>query len=164
MADKPTPDEAAALLAEARAISDGSARAEAAIAVASTMLSSSAAQPYDERSRDPAVLEPTRHAVDLAHRAGDATLESAALDQLTAVHLALDDIPEAVRVVRRRLEVIGTLAVVASNGFELLDSHLMAAEVALAAGDLVAASDHADALAPLALLPRRGPPRPDASA
>ena len=75
------------------------------------MLSNTAAQPYDLRNRDPAVFESTRHAIDLAHRAGDATLESAALDELTAVHLAVDDIPGAVRVVRRREQVIGTLAV-----------------------------------------------------
>ena len=54
--------------------------------------------------------------------------------------------------VRRRRELIGTLAVVASNGFELLDIHIMASEVCLAAGDLVAASDHADALARLPFL------------
>jgi predicted ATPase/DNA-binding CsgD family transcriptional regulator len=148
MADKPTPDDAAAVRDEARAISDGSARAEAAIALA-IVTPTTAVRALDGRNRDPAVLEPARRAVDLAQQTGDATLESAALDELTAAHLALDDIPEAARVVHRRGEVIGALAVVASNGRELLDCHLMAADVSLAAGDLVAAGDHADALARL---------------
>ena len=148
MADKPIPDQAAALRDEARAISDGSARAEAAIALA-FVTPATAATAYHGRNRDAAVPEPARLAVDLAHQAGNATLESAALDELCAAHLALDDIPEASRVLRRRGQVIETLPVVASNGFELLDFHLMASEISLAAGDLVAAGNHADALARL---------------
>jgi hypothetical protein len=149
MADNPTPEDAAALCREARAISDSSARAEAAIALARTMLSNSAAEPYDRYHRDPADFAATREAVDLAHRAGDTALESAALDELVAVHLAIDDIPGAMRVVRRRGSIISTLTVDASNGYELHDCHQMAAEVALAAGDLAAAGEHADALARL---------------
>ena len=148
MADKPAPDAAAALRDEARAISDGSTRAEAAIALA-IVTSRAARSKLRARQSDDALLRATRHAVDLAHRSGDGTLESAALDLLTAVHLALDDIPAAVRVLRRRGEVIGTLSVAASNGFELLDSQRMASDVFLAAGDLLAAGDHADALARL---------------
>ena len=151
MADKPTPDKAAGLTDEAQAISDGSARPRAAIALSWTMLSNTAAQPYDERN-GAAVLESARHAIELAHRAGDATLESAALDWLTAVHVALDDIPEAVRVVRRRVELIRSLPVVASNGLELLDIHRTASDVYLAAGDLVAAGESADAVARLPFL------------
>ena len=52
IADGRTADEAAALRYEARAI-----------AVSSTMLSNTAAQPYDLRNGDPAVFESTRHAV-----------------------------------------------------------------------------------------------------
>jgi predicted ATPase/DNA-binding CsgD family transcriptional regulator len=151
MADKPTPDKAASLTDEAQATSDGSARPQAAIALSWTMLSNTAAQPYDERN-GAAVLESARHAIDLAHRAGDATLESAALDWLTAVHIALDDIPEAVRVVRRRAELIRSLPVVASNGLELVDIHRMASDVYLAAGDLVAAGESADAVTRLPFL------------
>ena len=147
MADQSTPEEAVALCDEARAFSDGSARAEAAIAVASTMLNLSAAEPYHRRRRD--TIEAAQRSIDLAHRTGDAILESAALDGLTAVYLAQDDIPAAVAVARRRTELVRTLPVVASYGFELLDSELMAAEVSLAAGDLVGAGDHADALTQL---------------
>jgi hypothetical protein len=148
MADKPQPDDGATLRDQASSISDGSARAEAAIALA-TLTPTTAAAAYDGRNRDAAVLQQARRVVGLAHRAGDATLESAALDELCAVHLALDDIHEAAKVVQYRGEVNGRLAVVASNGFELLDCHLMASEVSLAAGDLVAAGHHADALARL---------------
>ena len=135
----PTPAEAASLRDAARATSDGSNRAEAAIATATAF----------GAPDDPAVLELSQQAVDLARRAGDATLESAALDQLCVVHLARKDLPEAVRMIHERDQVIRTLAVDAGTGFEHSDFHLMASEVYLAAGDLIAARRHADALARL---------------
>ena len=95
MADRRTADDAAALRYDARTISDGSAQPEAAIALSWTMLSNTTAQPYDLRNGNPAALESTRHAIDLAHRVGDAILESAALDEVIAVHLAVDDIPRS---------------------------------------------------------------------
>jgi predicted ATPase/DNA-binding CsgD family transcriptional regulator len=140
MSEPHPPAEAEALLAEAQAMSDGSARDEAAIAVA---------RGYDELARDPRAVELARRAVDLAERAGDGIVQSIALDLLCAVLLALNDIPGATRVVRRRAEVIRTLAIGASSGFELGDFHLYASDVDLAAGDLVGAADHADALARL---------------
>jgi hypothetical protein len=51
--------------------------------------------------------------------------------------------------VRRRGEVISKLPLIASTGLEYLDYHHIASDVFLAAGDLVAAGDHADALARL---------------
>ena len=60
MADRRTADEAAALRYDAWAISDGSARAEAAIAVSWTRLSNTAAQPYHLRNGDPARCGPSR--------------------------------------------------------------------------------------------------------
>ena len=77
------------------------------------------------------------------------SLHSIALDLLTAANLVDDDIAEAVRIARRRLELLDTLAVGPLSGFEFGDGHLMAAEVDLAAGDLAGAAAHAEALAGL---------------
>ena len=51
--------------------------------------------------------------------------------------------------IRRRGEVISELPLTASTGLEYLDYHHIVSDVYLAAGDLVAAGDHADALARL---------------
>ena len=90
-----------------------------------------------------------RRVARLAERAGDGILHSIALDQLTLACFVDDDIAEAVRVARRRLDVLDTLAVGPLGGFELADGELMAAEVDLAAGNLAAAAGHARALAGL---------------
>ncbi len=140
MADQHTEAEATALVAEARTVSDGSPLAEAAIAVAAA---------YHQLARDPRAVDVARQAVDLAEQAADGVLQSAALDLLCSEFIALYDLPEAVRVVRRRGAVIRALALDAGSGFEHGDFHLYASDVDLTAGDLVAAGNHADALAGL---------------
>jgi hypothetical protein len=127
--------EADALVEQARSLSDGSPLVQAAIAVA-------------EFGYQPTVGE-SRRVAGLAERAGDGILHSIALDQLTLAHLVDDDIAGAVRAARSRLELLDTLAVGPLSGFELGDGQLMAAEVALAAGDLAAAAAKATALAGL---------------
>jgi predicted ATPase len=138
MSEKRTAGEAAQLLAEASALFDGSAIAAAAIALATA-------------SADGAdlLVGPAEQAVESARLAGDQTIESAALDLLTAVHLRDNDLSAALRVVRQRDAVIGSLPMVASSGFELSDHCLYGSEVLLAAGDLAAAADYADRLARL---------------
>ena len=89
--------EADALVAEARALSDGSPLVQAALAVA--------------EFGDPPAVGDARRIVELAERAGDGILHSIALDQLTLACLVDDDIAEAVRVARRRLDLLDTLAV-----------------------------------------------------
>jgi hypothetical protein len=140
MSEPHSPAEAAALLAEAQPLSDGSARTEAAVALATA---------YLEGTRDAGAVGPALRAVELAERAADGVVHSAALDLLCTVRLALRDIPGAVRVVRHRAEVIRALPVGATSGFECGDFHLYASDVDLAAGDLAGARDHADALARL---------------
>ncbi len=127
--------EADVLVAEARALSDDSPLARAALAVA-------------DYGTSPTV-EDSRRVAELAERAGDGVLRSIALDLLTFACLVEGDIAEAVRVARRRLELLDTLPVEPLSGFELSDGHLMAAEVDLAAGDLAAAASHAEGLAGL---------------
>jgi predicted ATPase/DNA-binding CsgD family transcriptional regulator len=138
MAELHTADEAAALLAESIAVSDGSARAEAAIVVAAAF------GDYVNLT-----VERAEHAVTLAERVADPVLQDSALDLLTALHLRLDDLPAAVETVRRRQAVVDSLAMVAANGFELSDHYLYASEVLLAAGDLPGAATYADRLASL---------------
>ena len=138
MAETLTDEEAAALLAEAAALSDGSAVAEAAITVAKAFAG------YRGLT-----VEQSEHAVSVAREAGDLALEDAALDLLTAVHLRLDDIPSAVAAVRRRDAVVGRLPMAATYGFEHKDHTQYGCEILLAAGDLAGASDYADRLARL---------------
>jgi predicted ATPase/DNA-binding CsgD family transcriptional regulator len=135
MASQHSQAEAGALIAKSQALSDGSPLAQAALAVA-------------ECHPPPGAGDP-RRAVELAKRADDGTVHSIALDWLTVANLADDDIAEAVRTARRRLELLDTLPVGPLTGFEFADDYLMAAEVDLAAGDLPGAAAHADALADL---------------
>jgi predicted ATPase/DNA-binding CsgD family transcriptional regulator len=128
--------EADALVAEVRALSDDSPLIPAAIAVATAW----AASPGPSEAR---------RIVDLAERAGDGIVHSIALDLLTMTNLVNDDIAEAVRTARRRLELLDTLPISPLSGFEFGDSRLMAAETDLGAGDLAGAAAHAEALARL---------------
>jgi predicted ATPase/DNA-binding CsgD family transcriptional regulator len=134
MATRHSPAEADALIARSRALSDGSPLARAALAVA--------------ECPPPGIGDP-RRAVELAERAGNGIVHSIALDWLTSANLADDDVAEAVRTARRRLELLDTLPVGPLTGFEFADGYLMAAEVGLATGDLAGAAAHADTLAGL---------------
>jgi predicted ATPase/DNA-binding CsgD family transcriptional regulator len=128
--------EADALLAEARVLSDDSPLTEATIAVATGWV---AKPPVGDALR----------VVGMAERAENAIVHSIALDLSTIANLDNDDIAEAVRTARRRLDVLDTLEVGALGGFELGDGHLTAVEADLAAGNLASAADHADTLAGL---------------
>jgi predicted ATPase/DNA-binding CsgD family transcriptional regulator len=136
MAEPHSPAEAAGLVAEARAVSDGSPVAEAAIAMAAGY-------------NDPDTLAHAQRAVELAEQTDDAIVHSAALDRLVGVYLALHDVAAALRVVRRRIDLLETMPIGTLNGFEFCDGRLMAADTALAAGDLSGATAHAEALARL---------------
>ncbi len=76
-------------------------------------------------------------------------MHSIALDLLTIANLMDDDIAEAARIARRRLDVLDTLVVGPLSGFEFGDGHLMAVETDLAAGNLAGAAAHAETLAGL---------------
>ena len=134
MAERHSPAEAAALVAEARAVSDSSPVAEAAIAMAADY-------------GDTGPLDQAQRALELAEQAADAIVHSAALDRLIAVYLARHDVATAMGVVRRRIDLLATVPIGAPSGFEFGDGRLMAADAALAAGDLAGAAAHAQALA-----------------
>ena len=140
IADLPTEAETAATFAEAERLSDGSTRAEAALATAQ-----SGARLLDDET-DFALA---RRGVDLAREAGDPVMESRALDQVSAMLIGLDELAEAKVVVDRRAELVASLELDASTALEAADCYLMASETYLATGDLAAAGEYADALAGL---------------
>src|SRR5689334_4086339 len=98
MAEPHSPAEAAELVAEARAVSDGSPVAEAAIAMASGY-------------NDPGTLDQAQRAAELAEQAGDGIVHSAALDRLAGAYLARHDVAAAVRVLRLRIDLLATVPI-----------------------------------------------------
>jgi hypothetical protein len=86
--------------------------------------------------------ELAEHGIALARRPGDPLAESAALDLRTSVLLARGDIRAAAASALRRTELLAPLRRRAiACGLELFDAYQMAAETAIAAGDLAAARE-----------------------
>ena len=133
----------------ARIATSGSVVAEATVAAADV-----ARLP----DTDPAVLELTTRAIDLACSAAAPLVQSAALDRLSSYHLAHADIAEALDAVRRRCDVLATVPLDASSGFQFNDYLLMASEIDLAAGNLALAAHHTDTLAELTCYREQGYP------
>ncbi|HEX6150669.1 LuxR C-terminal-related transcriptional regulator, partial [Nocardioides sp.] len=123
-----------ALVAEARALGGGDAHVEAAVLVVTAV---------QGELLDPATLELTERAVELARRVGDARLESVGLDELTAVRLAYGELDGAAAAARRRLELLTPLADDVEMAWEYSDALHMAPMVYLAAGDLETARRYA---------------------
>ena len=149
MSELAPPGEERALLAEASALAAGDVQVEAAALTVTTAADES----------DPAYAALAERAVELAHRVGDARLESHALDQLTAVHLICGELDEAVATVQRRLDLLAPRANDVEMAWEYPDTLHMAPMVYVAAGDLEAARRYAQQRSELPLLPRGGPPR-----
>jgi len=141
IADVPGRDECEAWLDEARAHACGSPPADAAIAAATV-----GGLPL---ARADAVESATRAAM-CARDAGAPLAASVALDHLSACHLTHSDLANTLEALRRRGEVLETLRLDASSGFQFNDFLLMASEVHLAAGNLALAAHYADTLAELA--------------
>ena len=142
MSDPPVPGAAQGLLAEARTLAAGDVHVEAAILTVTT--------PTDEF--DPTYADLAERAVELAHRVGDVRLESHALDQVTAVRLVSGQPNAAVASVRRRLELVEPRADDPELAWEHSDTLHMAPLVCLAAGDLRAAREYAQARSELPFL------------
>ncbi|MET0580272.1 MAG: hypothetical protein ABW122_16560, partial [Ilumatobacteraceae bacterium] len=140
IADRPDDDDCAGWLAEARSNANGSPDVEATIATAVEC----------GRPRTSDSAESADRAALAAHTANVALVESVALDCLCIAHLARADLAGALEALGRRSEVMATLSLDASTGFQFNDFLLMASEVHLAAGNLARAGDYADTLAELA--------------
>lgn len=130
MATAPADGEAEALLAEGWALADGDLTAQARLLTA---------EAFDRSTADPATVDLIERALTLARRINDPLIESAALDQLTTVQLARGDVRAAAASSLRRTELLAPIAVTAVAGMEFFDGLVMAAECAVAAGDLPAA-------------------------
>ena len=123
------------LLSEARALAGGDPVAEVRIRVAEAFAGPEA---------DPATTAATEQALALAHRAGDPLAESAALDLLTADQLARGEVRAAAASALRRTTLLAALPIRADAGLEVSDAFCMAADTAVAAGDLSAARGFAE--------------------
>ena len=130
ISDMPPAGAVDALVTEARALAAGDLAAKARIRVAEAF-----AGPED----DPATAEATWQALALARQSGDPLAESAALDQLTAVQLVRGEVRAAAASALRRTSLLAALPVRADAGLEVSDACCMAADTAIAAGDLPAA-------------------------
>lgn len=137
----PTTARTVELLAQATALAGDSPHALAAIAVAE------ASRIDMNRS-----FEIVDRAIELARAVDDVLLIDAALDQLCAAQLEVADLHAAVDTVATRLVALETLPVDTVSAMDYLDAHLMAVHVNLAAGHLIAARRHADAIAGLPFL------------
>ncbi|MER5638558.1 LuxR C-terminal-related transcriptional regulator [Kitasatospora sp. NPDC002227] len=128
--------EPAGLAAEALALAEGDPKVRARVAVVGAYLLD---------GQDPHDPAPAERAIALARRAGDPLAESAALDQLSCVHLARGEIRAAEAAARRRVELTAAFRHrPLAAGLELFDSCQMAAETFTASGDLAAARELAD--------------------
>ncbi len=130
MATGPAVGEVAALIAKGWTLADGDLTAQARLLTA---------EAFNSGIADPATVHLVERALTLARRAGDPLAESAALDQLTSVQLARGEIRAAAAIALRRTELLAPMPVTAMAGLEFLDGFVMAAECAVAAGDLPAA-------------------------
>ncbi|MFI7541396.1 ATP-binding protein [Actinoplanes sp. NPDC049599] len=137
MATEPTAGAAAALIARGWALAGGDPAATARLLTA---------EAFHGSESDPATVELIERALTLARRVGDPLIESAALDQLTAVHLGRGDVRAAAASALRRTELLAPMPVTAVAAMEHFDGFVMAAECAVAAGDLPAARRLAEGL------------------
>jgi predicted ATPase/DNA-binding CsgD family transcriptional regulator len=130
MATTPAAGEAGRFVAQGWAVADENPRAQARLLVAEAFACDAA---------DPGTAELLDRAIALAQQAGDPLAESAALDQLASGQLARGEVREAAATSFRRTRLLAPITVTASMGVEVFDALFMAAETAVAAGDLAVA-------------------------
>ncbi|WP_344264622.1 ATP-binding protein [Actinomadura napierensis] len=133
----PVAGQVEALIAEGRELAGGDPAARARLLTA---------EAFNGATDDPATAGLVERALTLARRIGDPLIESAALDQLTAIQLVRGEIRAAAASASRRIELMAPLPVTAVSGLEFFDGFTMASDCAVAAGDLPAARSHAEHL------------------
>ncbi|PZF82849.1 hypothetical protein C1I92_15210 [Jiangella anatolica] len=136
LAEVPSAETAAAWLATARELGGDDPGTAARIAVA---------EAFAAADDDPDTVARTERALELARESGEPAVESAALDQLTGLHLARGEARAALASALRRTALLFAPAD-PESGFELSDAFGMATESAIAAGDLRQARQAAEAL------------------
>jgi hypothetical protein len=129
MATVPAAGEAEALIARGWALAEGDLAAQARLL---------SAEAFSSDVADPITVHLIDRSLRLARRVDAPLIESAVLDQLTAVQLAHGDVHAAAASSLRRTELLAPMPVTALAALEHFDGLIMAAECAVAAGDLVA--------------------------
>ena len=107
--------EAEALIAKGWALADDDLAAQARLLTA---------EAFNGDDTDPATVDLVERALTLARRVGDPLIESAALDQLTAMQLARGEVRAAAASAMRRTEILAPMPVTATTGLEFFDSLL----------------------------------------
>jgi predicted ATPase/DNA-binding CsgD family transcriptional regulator len=137
MATEPAAGQVEALITRGWVLADGDLTAQARLLTA---------EAFNGATADPATVHLVERALTLARRAGDPLIESAALDQLTAIQLARGEIRAAAASALQRTELLAPLPVTTVAALEFFDGFGMAADCAVAAGDLPAARRLAERL------------------
>ncbi|TJZ76438.1 ATPase [Rhodococcus oryzae] len=144
------PEEAIALIAEARELAGDDQAAQAAVALAEAGRGLTEAFGAAEGASDDAVAETiarAERAVELAHRTGDPLAESAALDTLTGAQSWSGDAFAAAATARRRITLLASAPPTPTGTHELIDALGEATEAGLGVGDLPGARRWARQLA-----------------
>ncbi|WP_103564302.1 ATP-binding protein [Actinomadura rubteroloni] len=130
----PAEDEAAALLAEARALSGGDAAV--ALAEAAVLADAFGALQGDTGHTAAETVASAERAVELARRTGDPVAESAALDALSGARSWTGDAFAVADAARRRIDVLAGAPPTPAATHELIDALTVAAGTALGVGAL----------------------------
>ncbi|MGO4615874.1 LuxR C-terminal-related transcriptional regulator [Nocardia sp. 2YAB30] len=153
------PEEAMALITEARELAgdDPAARAAVALAEAGRALTDAfgAVQGRPDNAV-PETIARAERAVELAHRTGDPLAESAALDTLTGAQGWAGDTFAAAATARRRIALLSSTSDTPAGTHELIDALGEATEAGLGVGDLLGARRWAGQLADHPLLAEVG--------
>ena len=128
------------LLAQARPLAEGDPAAEARILTA---------EAFNLDERDPEAQPLVDRALELARSVDDLLGESAALDLLTSIQCAYGMLQEALDSAVRRTRLLSPIPITAESALEFFDALQMAAQCAVAAGDLRLAHRLGEALCDL---------------
>ncbi|WP_370360397.1 LuxR C-terminal-related transcriptional regulator [Catenulispora sp. MAP12-49] len=152
------PQEASALITQARelAADDPAALAAVATAEAGRTLTDAFAGGRTAQDAAAGAIASAEHAVDLARRVGDPLAESAALDTLVGARSWAGDAFAASATARRRAELLESVADTPSGTLELIEALGEAAEAGVGTGDLRGARRWAQQLADHPLLAEVG--------
>lgn len=154
----PAAEEAAELLAEARALAgtDPVARAAVALAECGVLAHTATGEGHGPHAGRPEAVALAERAVELADPTGDPLVRSAALDALAAAQCWAGDTFATAATTRRRVELLATIPVTPAGALEQVNALSEAAQTCLGVGDLAGARRWGEQLRELPLLVERG--------